>query len=167
MSLPDKCLVDTNVPKTVNLATQPDPNSDMPDECVRSCIEAVEHVIQKRGLIIDSGDEMFNEYIRQLSMKDYSILIYRIGNSLPLPMPIWKNHRSCRLRTATGGAGKMLSMKSALPPISSVLNTSKPSIPRKENGKNSKEDLVEPPDRRMGIGNLGRREAPFSSRDEG
>ena len=24
MSLPDKCLVDTNVPKTANLATQPD-----------------------------------------------------------------------------------------------------------------------------------------------
>lgn len=32
MSLPDKCLVDTNVPKTANLAAQPDPNSDMPDE---------------------------------------------------------------------------------------------------------------------------------------
>ena len=69
MSLPDKCLVDTNVPKTANLATQPDPNSDMPDECVWSCIEAVEHVIQKRGLIIDSGDEIFDEYRGQLRMK--------------------------------------------------------------------------------------------------
>ena len=69
MSLPDKCLVDTNVPKTANLATQPDPNSDMPDECVLSCIEAVEHVIQKRGLIIDSGDEIFDEYRGQLRMK--------------------------------------------------------------------------------------------------
>ena len=69
MSLPDKCLVDTNVPKTANLATQPDPNSDMPYECVLSCIEAVEHVIQKRGLIIDSGDEIFDEYRGQLKMK--------------------------------------------------------------------------------------------------
>ena len=69
MSLPDKCLVDTNVPKTANLAAQPDPNSDMPDECVLSCIEAVKHVIQKRGLIIDSGDEIFDEYRGQLKMK--------------------------------------------------------------------------------------------------
>ena len=69
MSLPDKCLVDTNVPKTANLATQPDPNSDMPDECVLSCIEAVEHVIQKHELIIDSGDEIFDEYRGQLRMK--------------------------------------------------------------------------------------------------
>lgn len=28
MSLPKKCLVDTNVPKTANLATQPDPTAD-------------------------------------------------------------------------------------------------------------------------------------------
>lgn len=69
MSLPDKCLVDTNVPKTANLAIQPDPNSDMPGECVLSCIKAVEHVIQKRGLIIDSGDEIFDEYRGQLNMR--------------------------------------------------------------------------------------------------
>lgn len=69
MSLPKKCLVDTNVPKTANLATQPDPESDVPDACVLACIEAVEHVIKKRGLIIDSGDEIFDEYRGQLSMK--------------------------------------------------------------------------------------------------
>ncbi len=69
MNLPKKCLVDTNVPKTANLATQPDPDSDIPDACVLACIEAVEHVIKKRGLIIDAGDEIFDEYRQQLSMK--------------------------------------------------------------------------------------------------
>ena len=31
MSLPKKCIVDTNVPKTANLAIQPDPDSDVFD----------------------------------------------------------------------------------------------------------------------------------------
>lgn len=69
MSLPKKCLVDTNVPKTANLATQPDPDSDVSNACVLACIEAVEHVIKKRGMIIDAGDEIFDEYRQQLSMK--------------------------------------------------------------------------------------------------
>ena len=69
MSLPKKCLVDTNVPKTANLATQPDPDSDVPEECVLACINAVEHVIKQRGLIVDAGDEIFNEYRHKLSMK--------------------------------------------------------------------------------------------------
>ena len=69
MSLPKKCLVDTNVPKTANLATQPDSDTDVSDACVLACIEAVEHVISKRGLIIDAGDDIFNEYRQQLSMK--------------------------------------------------------------------------------------------------
>lgn len=67
--LPDTCLVDTNVPKTANLATQHDPDSDVSDDCVLACIEAVEHIIRKRGLVIDAGDEIFNEYRQQLSMK--------------------------------------------------------------------------------------------------
>lgn len=69
MSLPKTCLVDTNVPKTANLSTQPDPASDVPSACVLACIEAIEHVIKKRGLIIDAGDEIFDEYRQQLSMK--------------------------------------------------------------------------------------------------
>jgi hypothetical protein len=69
MSLPKKCLVDTNVPKTANLATQPDPDSDVSEACVLACIEAIEHVIKKRGLIVDAGDEIFNEYRQQLSMR--------------------------------------------------------------------------------------------------
>jgi hypothetical protein len=69
MSLPKKCLVDTNVPKTANLATQPDPQSDVTDTCVLACIEAIKHVVKKRGLVIDAGDEIFDEYRKQLSMK--------------------------------------------------------------------------------------------------
>lgn len=69
MSLPKKCIVDTNVPKAANLATQPNPDSDVSDACVLACIEAVDHVIKKRGLIIDTGDEIFDEYRQQLSMK--------------------------------------------------------------------------------------------------
>ena len=59
----------SDLPKTANLATQPDPDSDVSDACVLACIEAVEHVIKKRGLILDSGDEIFDEYRQQLSMK--------------------------------------------------------------------------------------------------
>lgn len=69
MSLPNKkYLVDTNVAKTSNLATQPDPASDVPNQCVLACIEAVEHVVAKRSLVLDDGDEIFDEYRRQLSM---------------------------------------------------------------------------------------------------
>ncbi len=67
-SLPKKCLVDTNVPKTANLAIDPD---KIPNEligCVDACIEAVEHVVKKGGLVIDEGGEIFTEYRRQLSM---------------------------------------------------------------------------------------------------
>jgi hypothetical protein len=69
MSLPKKCFVDTNVPKTANLALAPD---DIPQElagCVLACVEAIVHVIKKRGLVIDAGDEIFDEYRKQLSMK--------------------------------------------------------------------------------------------------
>lgn len=69
MNWPTKCVVDTNVPKTANLATQPDPDSDVPDTCVLACIEAVNHVIIRRGLVLDDGDDIFDEYRQQLSMR--------------------------------------------------------------------------------------------------
>ena len=69
MSLPGKCLVDTNVPKVANLAIHPDVNSDVSDACILACIEAVEHVILRRGLVLDDGDEIFDEYRQQLSLK--------------------------------------------------------------------------------------------------
>lgn len=67
-NLPDKCLVDTNVPKTANLATNP---AKIPTEltnCVLDCVEAIEHIVSKGGLVIDSGDDIFYEYRQNLSM---------------------------------------------------------------------------------------------------
>lgn len=69
MNMPKKCLVDTNVPRTANLATSPDTDADVSLDCVMACIEAIEHVIRKRGLVMDAGDEIYDEYRRQLSMK--------------------------------------------------------------------------------------------------
>ena len=68
-SLPKKCVVDTNVPIVANMSVNP---SSIPPElnnCVLSCIEAIEHVIKKGGLIIDSGDEIFSEYRHKLLLK--------------------------------------------------------------------------------------------------
>jgi hypothetical protein len=69
MSLPKKCIVDTNVPKAANLAAKPDPSSDVSEACILACVNAIEHVTRKRGLVIDAGDEIYNEYRKQLSMK--------------------------------------------------------------------------------------------------
>jgi hypothetical protein len=66
--LPNKCLVDTNVPKTANLAKNP---AEIPGEligCVLNCVEAIEHVVKNGGLVIDSKDEIFLEYRRNLSL---------------------------------------------------------------------------------------------------
>ncbi len=68
MNFPEKCVVDTSVPKVANLATQPDPESDVPCTCVRKCIKAIEHVKKEYALVIDAGDDIFAEYLRQLSM---------------------------------------------------------------------------------------------------
>lgn len=67
-SLPRKCVVDTNVPKTANLAINP---IEIPTEltrCVLNCVESMEHVVKKGGLVIDAGDEIFYEYRQNLSM---------------------------------------------------------------------------------------------------
>lgn len=69
MKLPEKCIVDTNVPLTANRALAP---AEIPQEliaCVDACITAIEHVTQNGGLVIDAGDEIFEEYRHGLSMK--------------------------------------------------------------------------------------------------
>ena len=68
MSLPAKCVVDTNVPKVANLATQPDPASNFPETCVEACVNAIEHVVQTRGLILDAGNEIYDEYMGNLDI---------------------------------------------------------------------------------------------------
>jgi hypothetical protein len=66
--LPRKCVIDTNVPKTANLAVDP---ASIPQEligCVSICVEAIEQVVQRGGLVLDAGDEIFDEYRHKLSM---------------------------------------------------------------------------------------------------
>ena len=67
-AFPKKLVVDTNVPKTANLAVNPEEISEELIPCVLSCIEAVENVVQKGGLVMDSKNEIFDEYRRQLSL---------------------------------------------------------------------------------------------------
>ncbi|MDR3557250.1 MAG: hypothetical protein P4L55_21045 [Syntrophobacteraceae bacterium] len=67
--LPKRCVVDTNVPIIANRAVDA---AGVPEElidCVLACIEAVEHVVKTGRLVIDSGDEIFDEYRNNLDMK--------------------------------------------------------------------------------------------------
>ena len=66
--MPKKCLVDTNVPKTANLAVKPEQIPDELTDCVLACVEAVELVVENGSLVIDAQDEIFDEYRQQLSM---------------------------------------------------------------------------------------------------
>jgi hypothetical protein len=68
IKMPPKCVVDTNVPKTANLAQDPDSVSDDLIACVLNCVEAIDHVVKNGGLVIDAGNEIFTEYRHQLSM---------------------------------------------------------------------------------------------------
>ncbi|MCF7972806.1 MAG: hypothetical protein K9N55_03215 [Phycisphaerae bacterium] len=69
MDMPPKCVVDTNVPKTANRAQDPDGIPDELTTCVLNCVEAIEYIVKKGGLVIDSGDEIFTEYRHQLRME--------------------------------------------------------------------------------------------------
>ena len=68
-NLPDKCVVDTNVAIVANLATSYDENCDIPSDCIKACIETIEHVVTSGGLVIDEIGEIFEEYSRYLSFK--------------------------------------------------------------------------------------------------
>lgn len=68
-NFPAKCVVDTNVPKTANLAIDPGNIPEKLAKCVFSCVEAVERIVKKGGLVMDSQNEIFDEYRRNLSMK--------------------------------------------------------------------------------------------------
>ncbi len=58
----------TNVPKTANLAVDPASITDELVFCVQACIEAVQHVVKRGGLVLDASNEIFDEYRQQLSM---------------------------------------------------------------------------------------------------
>ena len=67
-NLPKKCIVDTNVPKTANLALDPATIPQELTDCVLACVEAVDHVVKQGGLVLDSNDEIFTEYRSNLSL---------------------------------------------------------------------------------------------------
>ena len=60
--LPDKCVVDTNVPIVANLTTSNDQNNDIPLSCINACVEAITHVREKGVLVIDNKYEILSEY---------------------------------------------------------------------------------------------------------
>ena len=70
MNLPqDKCLVDTNVPITANRVVSPD---DIPAElvdCVFACVEKIGHIVNNGGLVMDEGNEIFGEYLKNLPFR--------------------------------------------------------------------------------------------------
>jgi hypothetical protein len=65
---PNKCIVDTNVAISANLATKPDPASNIPDSCVSECVRQIQNITKNGGLVIDDMGEIFNEYISNLSL---------------------------------------------------------------------------------------------------
>jgi hypothetical protein len=67
-NLPKKCLVDTNVPVIANHTDDP---ATIPDDlvlCVQKCVDAVDHVMNKGSLVLDSGDEIYGEYLNNLCL---------------------------------------------------------------------------------------------------
>ena len=67
-TLPNKCVVDTNVPIVANMAGNPDRIPKELFDCVNNCIKAVEHATKICVLVIDAGNEIFEEYRRNLSI---------------------------------------------------------------------------------------------------
>lgn len=65
-SLPSKIILDTNIPIVANSSVS---TNDYPLNCVLECIETIEHIIKKGGLVIDSTNEIFDEYKRHLKLK--------------------------------------------------------------------------------------------------
>ncbi len=68
MNLPKKCIVDTNVPVTANKANDPAKIDDDLVACVENYVSAIDHVIKKGKLVIDSGDEIYDEYRKNLCL---------------------------------------------------------------------------------------------------
>ena len=65
----DKYVVDTNVPVVANLATSHDKNDNIPLDCINACVEAIEHIVKKGGLVIDNKYEIYGEYRNYLALR--------------------------------------------------------------------------------------------------
>ncbi|MFA7543281.1 MAG: hypothetical protein WCY84_02800 [Candidatus Cloacimonadaceae bacterium] len=70
MKLPDKFIIDTNIPLTANKIFNNPKNEKDWMQCAYNCIELLETVVKsKQGLVLDAGDEIFREYGHKLSYK--------------------------------------------------------------------------------------------------
>lgn len=62
------CIVDTNVAITANKVFHHNLEEDL-SHCVLACVHAIEAVISsKKNLVIDSGDEIYHEYMKNLGL---------------------------------------------------------------------------------------------------
>lgn len=70
MKIPKNYILDTNVPKTANLAVATDGVTNENAKCVERCVELIEKIIKSKGsgLVLDSMDEIFDEYRGQLNL---------------------------------------------------------------------------------------------------
>lgn len=70
MKIPKNYILDTNVPKTANLAVAADGVTNENAKCVLSCVELIERITSSKdsGLVLDSMDEIFDEYRGQLNL---------------------------------------------------------------------------------------------------
>jgi|LSQX01.1.fsa_nt_gb hypothetical protein len=70
MKLPDKFIVDTNIPLTANkILNFQDKDADLLN-CIMMCVELIESIVKtKKGLVMDDNGEIFSEYRNKLSLK--------------------------------------------------------------------------------------------------
>lgn len=59
-------IVDTNVPLVANRLNKQDPSHFVSDECIQSCIEALQFVTDNMCLVLDEAGEIFEEYCHKL-----------------------------------------------------------------------------------------------------
>jgi len=67
MKFPKKCVVDTNIPIVANMARHPDPNSEVDDNSILKCLDAIEHVRTNNTLVLDNDDVIFSQYHKNFS----------------------------------------------------------------------------------------------------
>jgi hypothetical protein len=66
--MPPKCVVDTGVAVKANDAVNPDKIPDDLLTCVDECVKWIGHVVSNGGLVIDAGNEIYDEYCKNLNI---------------------------------------------------------------------------------------------------
>ncbi len=64
----EKCVVDTNVPVTANMAARTAAIEDDLVNCVLECVKAIRRVMRDGGMVIDHDGDIFREYLQNLSL---------------------------------------------------------------------------------------------------